>query len=417
MILRRAIALPPAWIRTVRALAALSAAILAVVPFATRAEPPPVIADIQITASDTATTIRLIASQAITPRVSVLTGPDRIIVDLPQINFQLPPDSGQAHEGMIRSFRYGGSAPGKSRIVFDLTAPALPSAVSGGPILGGAAHTALFTLAPTDRASFEAAARAALSIATQSAVAVAPTPAKPDGRPLIVIDPGHGGADLGATGVTGLFEKDVVLSFAIALKRKIEEDGRVRAALTRDHDLFIPLDERVHIAERMDAQAFISIHADTIASSADIRGMTIYTMAEKASDADAARIAEAENRADLVGTNAGVMPEDTAVAGILGDLAVRETRTLSGELAHELVGRLADIARLNHNPLRAAGFRVLRAPGIPSALIEIGYMSSKTDIDLLTSEDWTNQTTTRIAAAVSAFVLAAHPAGLAGAPP
>ena len=224
-----------------------------------------------------------------------------------------------------------------------------------------------------------------------------------DQRPLIVIDPGHGGQDLGAIGVTGVFEKDIVLGFSKALAKKLEAIGSVRVLLTRDHDVFLPLDERVRIARKHNAALFISIHGDTIAATGEVRGITIYTGDDRPSDAEAARVAEAENRADS-GAGATDAKVESSINDILGDLMLRETRAHAILLAQELAARIADLVQLNRNPVRAAGFRVLRAPDVPSILIEIGYLSSKDDVDLLTSPQWRDQTTARLAAGINEFL-------------
>ena len=225
----------------------------------------------------------------------------------------------------------------------------------------------------------------------------------PDQRPLIVIDPGHGGQDLGATGVTGVFEKDIVLEFSKALAKKLETMGTVRVALTRDHDIFLPLDERVRIARKQNAALFISIHGDTIAATGEVRGITIYTGDDRPSDAEAARVAEAENRADS-GVLTGESKLGSSINDILGDLMLRETRAHAILLAQELASRIADLVQLNRNPVRAAGFRVLRAPDVPSILIEIGYLSSKEDLNLLMSPEWRDHTTSRMAAGIAEFL-------------
>ena len=173
--------------------------------------------------------------------------------------------------------------------------------------------------------------------------------------------------------------------------------------LTRDQDVFIPLDDRVKVARQHGAAVFLSIHGDTIASGVDVHGATVYVGDDRSSDAEAAKVAEYENKAD---SNGGFSPppSDSTVADILGDLTLRETRTRSNLLARELVTRIADTAHLNRNPLRAAGFRVLRAVDVPSALVEIGYMSSKVDLDQLTSTEWTDRMTSRMTDALVEFL-------------
>ena len=364
----------------------------------------PVIADIQIAPAATSTRIRLIASEEIPISAFVLSNPDRLIIETPDINFQLPPDSGVTSQGAIKSYRYGKIAADRARIVFDLASPMVPGDIVKGTSMGGGAYTVSLFLTASDRENFDKVAQtAAISKAFKDLGPTIGAPAIPDNRPLIVIDPGHGGNDLGATGVTGLFEKDVVLAFSIALAKKIEAQGLCRVLLTRDQDVFIPLDERVKIAHLHNAAVFLSIHGDTIAAVGDVRGSTVYVGDERSSDAEAAKVAEYENKADSAGGYT-VQATDSSVADILGDLTLRETRTRSSLLARELVTRIADTTHLNRNPLRAAGFRVLRAVDIPSALIELGYMSSKADLDQLTSSEWTDRMTSRMADALVEFL-------------
>jgi N-acetylmuramoyl-L-alanine amidase len=371
----------------------------------------PVVADVQIAPGATSTRIKLIASEPVSFTVFVLANPDRLIVEGPDINFQLPPESGSMAEGPIASYRYGSVSPERSRIVFDLANPVLPGDIVTTPSDGGGAYSIALYLTNSDRKSFEKAVKTVAEARLKQDAAPAQTslPAV-DNRPLIVIDPGHGGNDLGATGTNGLFEKDVVLAFALALAKKIEAQGLCRVALTRTQDVFIPLDDRVKFARQRGASVFLSIHGDTITASNEIRGATVYIGDDKSSDADAARVAEYENKSDLAG---GVVskPTDSTIADILGDLTHRETRIRSSLLAREIVTRIADTTHLNHNPLRAAGFRVLRAFDIPAALIEIGYMSSKSDLDQFTSPQWTDRMANRISDALYDFLLSSRNGG------
>lgn len=170
--------------------------------------------------------------------------------------------------------------------------------------------------------------------------------AQAENLPLVIIDPGHGGADLGATGINGVFEKDIVLDFAQSLKKQLEKRGTLRVRLTRDHDVFLSLEDRVRMTRKQNSMIFLSIHADTITATADIRGVTLYTGDDRPSDAEAARVAEAENRADL-GLTTPETKIDTSVNDILGDLMLRETRAHSILLAQELASRIADVVQLN----------------------------------------------------------------------
>lgn len=338
----------------------------------------------------------------------VLADPDRVIVDLPQIDFLLDPESGRQavgtrqKTGLIAAYRFGQLAPGKSRIVIDLRGPArLLRAVCEKN--DGDNHARLvIELTATDRAEFQA----AVQIARQKFEAIAqarqeqrPQPAS--AKPVVMIDPGHGGIDRGAR-VKGLVEKDLVFDFAKALAAKLEAGGRLKVAMTRDGDSFVPLSERVKMARVGNAALFISIHADTLSEASDVSGATVYTVSDRASDAEAERVAQHENQADAA---AGLDKSEDAgdVSDILFDLTRRETRAYSHFFAHTLVNYWKVAARLNKNPQRSAGFRVLKAPDVPSVLLELGYLSNQKDGQALDLPQWRDETSSRVAAAIEAF--------------
>ena len=205
-------------------------------------------------------------------------------------------------------------------------------------------------------------------------------------RPLIMIDPGHGGLDPGARSISGIREKQVVLKQALILKELLIKTGRYRVFLTRDKDIFLRLRERVKMAQRKKADLFLSIHADSIKLE-KIRGASIYTLSEKASDKEALVLAERENRADII---AGVNLEETedAVARVLIDLRQRLTKNDSVRFAEMLVEEFKGKIKLLRNHRRFAGFAVLKAPEVPSVLIEMGYLSNKADESLLKNENY-----------------------------
>ena len=338
----------------------------------------------------------------------VLADPDRVIVDLPQTDFLLDPESGKpAHgphrkTGLIAAFRFGQLAPGKSRIVIDLRAPArvLRAACEKSD---GDGHTSLvIELAKTDRADFRAAvqiARMQLGALAQTKKDEKPLPASV--KPIVMIDPGHGGIDRGAM-VKGLVEKDLVFDFAKAVAAKLETDGRFKVVMTRDDDSFVTLSERVRMARDGNAALFVSIHADTLSDASDVSGATVYTVSDRASDAEAARVAQKENQADAA---AGLDKTEDAsdVSDILFDLTRRETRAYSHFFAHTLTNYWRVAGRLNKNPQRSAGFRVLKAPDVPSVLLELGYLSNKTDGQALSSEQWRDKASSQVAEAIEAF--------------
>jgi N-acetylmuramoyl-L-alanine amidase len=363
--------------------------------------PPPVAFGAEVAGDGKATRLTFTLSAHVDGTVAVLDRPDRIVVDLPEVNFQLPVEDGRRSRGLVKSVRYGLVAAGRSRVVIELAAPALPGPISHETILGGAAVNLSLEVKRADREQF---AKVAAAHRKEQVAAAAPAPAADgDSRPVVVLDPGHGGIDTGAIGLNDTIEKDVVLSFANTLKAKLEATGAVRVVLTRSGDAFVSLTDRVEIARAQGAALFVSIHADTLTHTPEVRGLTVYTNSERPSDAEAARLAEAENQADAL---AGVeSPQETEeVAGILGDLTLRETRTYSHLFAKTLVGRMAEAAKLNKNPHRSARFLVLRAPDVPSVLVELGYLSSKTDVDLLRQDAWRERAAETVSEAVTAFL-------------
>ncbi|WP_375623573.1 MULTISPECIES: N-acetylmuramoyl-L-alanine amidase [unclassified Bartonella] len=217
----------------------------------------------------------------------------------------------------------------------------------------------------------------------------------------VVLDPGHGGIDGGARGVTGILEKDVTLDFARALRDELQKDSHIIVALTRDSNIFLRLSERVKKAQEFDADLFISIHADTI-DLHSLRGATVYTISEKASDAIAKSLAENENKVDLLD---GLPADETLeVTDILMDLTRRETHTFSVNFANSVISSLLkNHINLINNPHRYANFQVLRASDIPSVLIEIGYLSNKEDEKLLNDPRWRKQMAASIAHSIRQF--------------
>lgn len=336
----------------------------------------------------------------------VMADPNRVVVDLPQVGFDLDARTGHAATGrharktLIGSFRFGLLAPGRSRIVIDLAAPARIGAaemklVDGRPKL-------VITLARTDRAAFLAAAMTPAPAPVAAAAVLSAVP----GKPTIVIDPGHGGPDNGAM-VGGVVEKDVTLAFAKQLAGKLEASGRFNVVMSRASDVFVPLSERVRIARSSGAALMISVHADTLPESSDVSGATVYTVSDKASDAYAAKVAAKENEADAaVGVDGQADVAD--VNDILFDLTRQETRAYSHVFARTLVNYWKVAGRLNKNPQRAAGFVVLKAPDVPSVLLELGYLSSPQDSAQLTSDSWRDAATGQMAEAILSYFADQH---------
>jgi N-acetylmuramoyl-L-alanine amidase len=228
-----------------------------------------------------------------------------------------------------------------------------------------------------------------------------------------MLDPGHGGKDPGAIGVSGTYEKHVALATAEELKRQLESTGRYRVSLTRARDVFVPLDDRVAHAESQGAALFVSMHADALSDHA-VRGASVYTLSTTASDAQTAALAQRENSADRFMGPAwhNTSPE---VARILASLVRQETRAGSVRLAHGMVGSLDQDFPMLPNPDRHAGFVVLKAADIPSVLVEMGFMSNPRDEAALRRPDHRAKVATAMKRAVEAYFAATgHMARMAG---
>jgi len=384
----------------------------------------PVADGVEVVSSGDVTRLVFDLTAPVAAQAYLLADPDRVIVDLPEVNFQIDPARGLpptargasmrktargaqpaigALAGSVASFRFGLFASGKSRVVIDLAGPVRIQRVGNDPGGDGRGARLVIELARSDRASFLAeAARSG----RERAAAAQPAPlggAQGDGTlPVVVLDAGHGGIDTGALGASGVLEKDIVFEFARALAARLEAGKQVRVSMTRDTDIFISLGERVRRARAAGASLFISIHADTLTDDRSVSGATVYTASEKASDAEAARVAEKENQADLAGGLDG-REDQSEVSDILVDLTRRETRVYSNVFARNLVGYWKDIGLLNKNPHRFAGFRVLRAHDVPSVLLEVGYLSSDRDLAMLTAPAWREKATTVVARAIEGF--------------
>lgn len=384
---------------------ACAALLLSFLPLATANSPGrasnelPVATDARLEVQGEVVRLTMALSRPVTAAASVMAGPDRVIVDLPSMNFQIEAKQGRKSAGFVSGFRYGLFMADRARIILDLAQPAAIANVSVKPVRGGFGELVV-ELKRTSREEFAALAREAAAKTQLPSIPVE-RKAEGDSRRIVVIDPGHGGIDPG-TQVAAIAEKAVVLAFGLKLKEQLEAQGRYRVIMTRSDDTFISLNDRVRIARGVEANLFISIHADSLAQAQDVRGATVYTGSERASDAEAARLAAKENQADAVaGLDSSEDVQD--VAGILMDLAKRETRSFSTIFARNLVERLGGSVKMHKVPLRSAGFRVLTAPDVPSVLIELGYMSSPKDAELLNSEGWRNQAAAAVQQAVDQY--------------
>ncbi|WP_425411527.1 N-acetylmuramoyl-L-alanine amidase [Nisaea denitrificans] len=328
-------------------------------------------------------------------KVFSLADPYRVIVDLPEVTFSRDAHPENRRPKAIKGFRFGLFRPGTSRVVIDTAQPYSIAAAFSLPAKGNQSPRIVLDLKPTTRAAFltESAKSVAAAQAARRPILTAPKPAAPplltrpqrraNEKVLVAIDAGHGGVDPGAIGVSGVYEKQIVLNAARVLKSELERTGRYKVLLTRDRDVFLRLRERIAIARSAGADLFVSLHADSIPNR-KLRGASVYTLSEKASDKEANLLAVNENKSDIIaGMDFGT--ETPEVTSILIDLAQRETMNHSARFAGMLVREMRGEVKLLRTAHRFAGFAVLKAPDIPSVLVELGFLSNNHDEKLLRS--------------------------------
>ncbi len=373
---------------------------------AAKADPKLLISGVAIEQKDKQTVLTIQASQSPVINVFALADPARIIIDLPDADFNIARAKADK-KSVIKNYRFGHFAEGQSRMVFDISRPVVIGDVNVVSRAEGEPYKITIELNAASTAEFNAMVEKradALKTPAQVAIADKPIAEGAANLPLIVLDAGHGGIDSGANGSDGSYEKHVTLSLVRHVQHELVATGQVRVLLTRDKDVFVPLHQRREIAQNAKAALFMSIHADSFGRQKESpRGATVYTLSEKASDSTAAAFAERENSADEI---AGIdnKKDSPEVADILFDLMQRETKSFSTSFAHHLTTELKDQIVLNNNPRRAAGFIVLKAPDVPSVLLEMGYLSNEADRKLMQSEDWQVSASKAISKAVLAFL-------------
>jgi len=357
-------------------------------------------------------------------RTFTLSNPDRVVIDMPAVQWHLDGPPRPTGHGSIRSYRYGLFRPGNSRFVIDLNQPVSVGDALIIPPESGLGYRVVIDLFPTTRAKFDQTAGWPADLKARETqaerVAALPPQAAPSApaasaRKIIVIDPGHGGIDSGTSGVNGLLERDLVLDEGLRLARLLRADPNYTVYMTRDSDVFIPLRERVNITRSHKADLFISLHADSNPD-ANVTGLSIYTLSESGSDREAAALARKENQSDIIaGVDLG--GENSAVAPILLDLEQRDTMNKSSRFAQLALSALSPATDiLPRQPHRSAAFVVLKAPDVPSVLVELGYLSNSADAAQMDTARWRNGVANAIAGAVErhfapASAPAAHAAG------
>ena len=343
-------------------------------------------------------------------KTSVIKDPKRVVINLSKTVFSLNKDATEVPDSVVETFRYGAIDPQTSRIVLSLSSPALIDSQKLKSLNDQGRHRLIIDLVSVDADRFE---KTALEKAETLVVAkpkLKSQKALGKRKFLIVLDPGHGGIDNGAGGHRGVQEKDVTLGFARQLTAQLEDNPSYEVMMTRDDDSFVSLTERLEFARGQKADLFISIHADSLRQR-NIRGATVYTLSKKGSDTLARSLAHKQNRSDLIAGLA--LPKlEAPVNDIFIDLTRRETKSFSTRFAQALVRSMRKGVRLIRNPHRSADFFVLKAPEVPSVLLELGYLSNKRDEKLLSSKKWQQMVAGRMRLAIDSFFaprLAAKP--------
>ncbi|GGA09221.1 N-acetylmuramoyl-L-alanine amidase [Neptunicoccus cionae] len=337
--------------------------------------------------------LRLQLSQPVPYRVFALNDPPRIVFDFKEIDWSGFEPGHVDQSDVVKGLRYGIFRPGWSRLVLDLAYPILPqkAEMRVDDVRGTAVLDVRMASAGQEEFALKSAKREEDGWALPK-----PTEAgKPKQRQLgdrpvvVVIDPGHGGVDGGAER-DGYEEKDLVLQFARELQEAFIRTGRFQAKLTRSEDVFLSLPDRISVARALGADVFLSIHADALAEGS-ATGTTVYTLSAKASSTMAAQLAEQHDRSDLL-AGVDLSNQDDQIAAVLMDMAQRETGVRSDMLAEMLVNGIAkSVGRIRKRPHLSAGFTVLKAPDIPSVLVELGFMSNKSDLNNLLTARWRGQ--------------------------
>lgn len=382
-----------------------------------------------------------LALQEPVPAQIYATAHNSVVVDLPGASPGAIKSPGHGTVPLIASTRIEPLAPNGARLVLETSAPVELTAAHWATDTAGRATVpprlqlnirpldaaANRTAAPPPEAELDSLFQRAVAQSGQTGGTATPAeeglpvkpavfdddpsapaaPPAPAAKPVIMIDAGHGGIDPGAIGPSKITEKTIVLAVAQELKSILDATGRYDARLTRATDVFIPLDKRVELSRQAQASVFVSLHADTIDNrqlAQSIRGASVYTLSEKASNEEARIMAEKENAADLIGGVATkTEAEDDALRPILADLMARETATFSKLLSRSVVGALAKATTLAHEPERAAAFRVLRSSEHPSVLIELGFLSNSGEEQTMSTATWQRKVAKSIAAALEAY--------------
>lgn len=345
-------------------------------------------------------------------KVFLLNEPRRLVVDTQNIEVSSNIEKTTDPNNLISSTRLGTAGVGGVRVVFDLIKPVTVKNVFMLPPQSNFSWRFVIDLELASERDFtskvgndhafssDAYNKGRVSVKNNSSSKAAFTAPKTS-KKVIVLDAGHGGVDPGAIGIGGTYEKHITLAMAKELKEELDKTGRYKVYLTRNRDIFIPLRKRVQIARQHDADLFVSIHADSAANKR-ATGLSVYTLSEKASDKEAAALAEKENKADIV-AGLDFAEHSKEVSDVLLNLAQRETLNRSAELATFMVQEMRKSIRTLHDTHRFAGFAVLKAPDVPSVLVELGYLSNRTEEKQLKQKSYRKKLSTAAVKAINKY--------------
>ena len=338
------------------------------------------------------TRLVLDVDQIVPYKIFTLSAPYRVVIDFPALKWSVPKTDGRREVGVVNSYRYGLFQAGISRLVIDVKEPVAVAQHKFLPINSFGKHRFLIDLKIVNKQAYRASKKSFqspgwLKLINPAGVRRGPLPSAKTPKPkprrsknrmrVVMLDPGHGGPDPGAIGVSGLREKVVTMRAAKEVRRLLKSTGRYRVFLTRNKDTYVPLRRRYQMAEKVRAELFISIHADSH-KNRRIRGASVYTLSEKSSDREAAALAARENRSDII-AGVDLSRQSDTVASILIGLRQRQTMNESAIFGEVLIDELARDIRVLRNTHRFAGFAVLKSPDTPSVLMELGYLSSVAD--------------------------------------
>ncbi len=382
-----------------------AALIFAAAPHPAAAAAEAVVTDVRVGEHGVTTRCVFDLTNRVAFNVFTLSDPERVVIDLPEVGWRLPGRPLPSRTGLLKTLRYGLFKPGTSRVVLDVNGPAAIARAFLVAPSAGYGYRLVVDLVETG-GEFKQGNSPATGLWQASLPRFSPPLRKPMARKrrrewVVAIDPGHGGVDPGTIGANGMYEKHITLAVAREIKNRLERGGSFRVVLTRKRDIFIRLRDRVAIARDAGADLFMSIHANSIKNK-NIRGLSVYTLSEKASDREAAELAEQENKADLI-AGIDLNNESPEVTNILIDLAQRETMNQSVRFASLLVGELKRRTRILRNSHRFAGFAVLKAVDVPSVLIEVGFLSNRQDERALRSKGYRAKLASSIRRAIEGY--------------